>query len=208
MRKIPYIAAMLLFIALYLLGQQYWDAGALNNTVATILAIVAAVAFWLEFKSNEQINEAQLVMELNNQFINNEKMSEVEWVLEKYYHAYREAKRAGADASALVLDMKLEITDRTRQDLVNYLVYLEGIATLVNEGVLHLNVITELMAYRYFIAVNNPIVQKLELLPYKDYYQGCFKIYEKWSKELGENKVPMREYALVKPADKINKRRM
>lgn len=198
MRKTPYIAAMVLLVALYLMGQQYWDAGFFTNTVATILAIVAAVAFWLEFRSNERINEAQLVMELNNQFINNEKMSEVEWALEKYYHAYREAKRTGADAGGLVLDMKLEITDRTRQDLVNYLVYLEGIATLVNEGVLHLNVITELMAYRYFIAVNNPIVQKLELLPYEDYYQGCFKIYKKWSKELGEDKVPMAEHALVK----------
>lgn len=54
------------------------------------------------------------------------------------------------------------------------------------------------MAYRYFIAVNNPIVQKYELIPYKDYYQGCFKLYEKWSKELGEDKVPMVDNALSK----------
>ena len=198
MKKTPYIAVMVLLVALYLMGQNYWESDHYTNTIATVLAIVAAVAFWMEFRSNERINEAQLVMELNDQFITNEKMSEVEWALEKYYHAYKEAKRTGEDTPALDLDMELEITDRTRQDLVNYLVHLEGIATLVNEGVLHLNVITELMAYRYFIAVNNPIVQKYELIPYKDYYQGCYKLYEKWSRELGEDKIPMADNALIK----------
>ena len=198
MRKTPYIIAMVFLVALYLMGQHFFDAGSFTNIVATVLAIIAAVAFWMEFRSNERINEAQLVMELNDQFITNEALSNVEWALEKYYHAYMEAKRTGADTASLELELKLEITDRTRQDLVNYLVHLEGVAMLVNEGVLHLNVITELMAYRYFIAVNNPIVQKYELIPYKDYYQGCYKLYEKWSKELGEDKVPMAEYALVK----------
>ena len=88
-----------------------------------------------------------------------------------------------------------------RQHLVNYLVHLEGIAALVHEGVLRSKVVTNLMAYRYFIAVNNPIVQKNELLPYEDYYQGCFAIYEKWSKTLGQDKVPMNEYALIDQAD-------
>lgn len=134
MKKTPYIIAMVFLVALYLMGQHFVEASLFTNTVATVLAIVAAVAFWMEFRSNERINEAQLVMELNNQFINNEQLSNVEWTLEKYYHAYMEAKRTGADATRLELDMPLEITERTRQDLVNYLVYLEGIATLVNEG--------------------------------------------------------------------------
>lgn len=198
MKKAPYIAAMVFLVALYLMGQHYWDANIFTNIVATVLAIVAAVAFWMEFRSNERVNEAQLVMQLNNQFITNPRMATVEWALEKYYFAYREAQHTGADVNMLELDISLKITDSTRQDLVNYLVYLEGIATLVNEGVLHLNVITELMAYRYFIAVNNPLVQQYELIPYKDYYQGCFKLYEKWSKELGNDKVPMADFALIK----------
>lgn len=54
-----------------------------------------------------------------------------------------------------------------RQSLVNYLVHLEGVATLVNTGVLRLKTINDLMAYRYFIAVNNPVVQELELNNYQ-----------------------------------------
>jgi len=203
MKKIPYLAAMIFLVALYLIGQNHLESDSFTNTVATILAIIAAVAFWLEFRSNERINEAQLVMSLNEQFISNEELSKVEWALEKYYIAYTEAKQNGGDVESIALDIEFDINDRARQSLVNYLVYLEGIATLVNEGVLHLNVITELMAYRYFIAVNNPIVQKQELIPYKAYYQGCYKLYEKWSKKLekklGGNALPLSDTPLVEP---------
>ena len=95
----------------------------------------------------------------------------------------------------------LDVFDERRQSVINYLVHLEGIAALVNEGVLHLNVITDLMAYRYFIAVNNPVVQEKELYPFQDYYRGCFRIYEKWSKSLEAEKIPMAENALKVPTD-------
>ena len=40
------------------------------------------------------------------------------------------------------------------------------------------------MSYRYFIAVNNPIVQKTELIKYKDFYHGIFDIYDNWVTEI------------------------
>ena len=198
MRKHPYIIAMLLLIVAFAAGLRVWGIGNYVDIIATILAIIAAVAFWMEFRSNERVNEAQLIMELNNQFISNEQLSSVERALEKYYMAYQEACKEGRETKDLKLDIDLSAGTATRQHLVNYLVHLEGIAALVDERVLRLKAITNLMAYRYFIAVNNPIVQKKELIPYRAYYQGCFAIYEKWSKTLGEDKVPMADIALVK----------
>lgn len=162
------------------------------------LTIIAAVAFWMEFRSNEKINEAQLVMELNDQFITNEQFFKVEWELEKYYEAYNAAKQAGQATDNIPFGLNLSLETEERQYLVNYLVHLEGIAALVNEGVLHLNVITDLMAYRYFIAVNNPLVQEIELIPCRDYYRGIFRIYKKWSRKLGKGKIPMEEHSLLK----------
>lgn len=196
MRKRPYIVAMVLLVALYLAGQYIAQDNEFASAVSTILAIIAAVAFWMEFRSNERINEAQLIMELNHQFISSEQLSQVEWALEKYYARYLKAKEGGNDNAVIELDIDLDMEKPSRQNLVNYLVHLEGIAALVSEGVLHLDTITDLMAYRYFIAVNNPIVQKKELLPYEDYYRGCFRIYDEWSKKIGADKVPMAEYAL------------
>ena len=71
MKKIPYIVTMVMLIGLYLLG-RYCMADYMNTEViSTILAIIAAVAFWMEYKSNERVNEAKLIMELNDQFVTN-----------------------------------------------------------------------------------------------------------------------------------------
>ena len=192
---------MILLVALYLSGQYIAQGNDYATIVTTILAIIAAVAFWMEFRSNERINEAQLIMELNDQFISNPQFNKVELELEKYYVQYMKAQKAGAPTEGIPFGIDLDVFDEDRQSVINYLVHLEGIAALVSEGVLHLNVITDLMAYRYFIAVNNPIVQKKELLPYQEYYRGCFRIYEKWRQALGTDKVPMSENALDKHLD-------
>lgn len=202
MRKRPYIVAMVLLVTLYLSGQYIAQGNDFATIVTTILAIVAAVAFWMEFRSNERINEAQLIMELNDQFVSNAQFTRVELELEKYYAQYVRAMQAGESVEDIPFGIDLDVYDENRQSVVNYLVHLEGIAALVNEGVLHLKVITDLMAYRYFIAVNNPIVQEKELLPYQEYYRGCFRLYDKWSQELGADKVPMREHALDKKTER------
>lgn len=207
MRKRPYIATMIALVALFLVGRFYITESAYVEIITTVLAIIAAVAFWMEFRSNERINEAQLIMELNDQFISNPQFNKVELELEKYYAAYKAAKQQGQDVSRIPFGIDLDVFDEDRQSVINYLVHLEGVAALVNEGVLHLNVITDLMAYRYFIAVNNPVVQKKELYPYQDYYRGCFRIYEKWSEALGEDKIPMAENALKAPDEKKRKNR-
>ena len=201
MRKQPYIAAMITLVLLYLIGQYYIGSDTYISVVTTVWTIVAGVSFWMEFRSNERINEAQLIMELNDQFISNPQFTAVELELEKYYAQYVKAQQAGEPTEDIPFGIDLDKFDDKRQSVINYLVHLEGIAALVNEGVLHLNAITDLMAYRYFIAVNNPVVQEKELLPYQAYYQGCFRIYDNWSRQLGEENVPMKDEALGKYAN-------
>lgn len=69
---------------------------------------------------------------------------------------------------------------------------------LIKRNVMHLGVIDDLFAYRFFIAVNNPVVQKFELLPYANYYQGCFELSEMWTKQWRKKKrsIPLDQYAL------------
>lgn len=176
------ILAIAILCCLYILGQRFYDWERLTETVATILAIVAAVAFWLEYHENKLLNEAQFIMELNEQFLSDSNLSEIEWELEKYYTRYLKNKLT--EEYCEEFEEHFDLEKRERQHLVNYLVHLEGIAALVNNGVIHLDAIDDLMSYRYFVAVNNPIVQKMELLEYPDYYKGCIGIYDAWAKEL------------------------
>ena len=181
------LLSIIILVCLYMLGQYLCDWEWLTETVATILAIIAAVAFWLEYHENKLLNEAQFIMELNEQFLSDSNLSDVEWELEKYFNRYR--KNELTKEYEEELEKKFALENRERQYLVNYLVHLEGIAALVNNGVIHLDAIDDLMSYRYFVAVNNPIVQRLELLEYPEYYKGCFGIYDAWVEDLLRQKI-------------------
>ena len=183
-RKFWYIFMMVLLSIVYFIGHNFFNLDWFTEFFATLSVIITAVAFWLEYHENKVLNEAQFAIDLNEQFIGNEKMSEVEWELEKFYNKYKSNSLTELDKEKF--KEKFNIEKEERQNLVNYLVHLEGIAALVKTKVLHIDVIDDLMSYRYFIAMNNPIVQELELLEYFDFYKGCFDIYDAWVKELGE----------------------
>jgi hypothetical protein len=59
------------------------------------------------------------------------------------------------------------------------------------------------MAYRFFIAVNNPELQEKELFKFPEYYKGCFKLYKEWSQYRNKHdlKIPMEDTALNKWSD-------
>ena len=160
-----------------------------TSLIMDCLAIFTAVAFFLEYHQNNKVNEAQFVIDLNNQFINEGNIAAVEHDLEMYYTHPKERKKYETEFLE-----KYALEKPEHQNFVNYLVHLEGVAALVNDGVLRLSAINDLMAYRYFIAVNNPVVQKFELIPYQDYYQGLIKLFPKWAKK--NKTMPMAETRL------------
>ena len=117
-----------------------------------------------ERQSNTE--EAEFILEYNRSFIENPDMTAIE--------QYLECPLTG-DAPKFI-----ENLSQNRQILVNYLTYLEGLASCVHGGILELERIDDLFAYRFFLAMNHPEVQSLELLPFATYYRGSFRLYEKW----------------------------
>lgn len=194
-----YVIVVLLIVLFYILGELYFCSSRFTDMITNIIAIIVGGTFWIEYRRNklesQQNNktmEAQFIMDLNNQFIGNKDLMDVEFELEKYYYKYKN-KELTEEYNVEFLK-HFAIDNRERQKLVSYLVHLEGIAALVNNKVINLDVINDLMAYRYFIAINNPLVQNLELNEYHQYYRGCFAIYNKWKNVYGENEIPMKEF--------------
>lgn len=171
--------------------------GDLNFKIGKILEVLLAygaiVVVYLEIRQNKQISEAQLVKDINSEFINNESLSMIEHQLEIYYSQYMAVKEDDEKKKNLKLDLNLDTESYQRQYLVNYLVHLEAVASLVNANILRLNVINELVAYRFFIAMNNPEIQKLELEPYWPFYMGCYKLHKKWTENMKKLEKEMRE---------------
>ncbi len=156
----------------------------LSEVITTSAAIAAAGGLAYEFRRDKRLNEAQFLLSLNDQFIGNKEMTKVEQALECYNYAFLETGKAPK------LGLELDIDDDDRQRLINYLVHLEGIATIVRKGVIDLETMEDLLAYRFFIAVNNPVVQEKELYRYPEYYRGIFELHEKWTDRwIKENRV-------------------
>jgi len=191
-KEFKYYFVIVLVVASYLIAAYYSsDVSALSTILTTVTALIAAVAFWMQLKRTENLDEANFIMSLNDQFISNDEMTRIEHALELYYNQELEGHE-------VTLNLVLEREHNDCQRLINYLVYMEGLAALIKRNVMHLGVIDDLFAYRFFIAVNNPIVQKFELLPYANYYQGCFELSEMWTKQWRKEGrlIPLDQYAL------------
>lgn len=150
------------------------DLGAVSAIIESVSAIVGALLVVVQLREDAKgeehsrmIEQQQFLFDYNKAFIENPDMASVEAALESY-------DRGEIEDSEL-------ITNENRQRFVNYLVYLEGLAPLVLENILNLDIIDDLMAYRFYLAVNNPVVQREELYVWPDYYLGCYKLYKKWT---------------------------
>ena len=154
---------------------------------------------------DSKIQQSTFIKDYNQAFITNPDMMFIERALEEYYSAFRnfvdnvDNNRAPTTEELKTEEEKLKALFNVpgtvcRQRLINYLVYLEGLATVISNGAMKIDNVDSLLGYRFFIAVNNPIVQKLELNQYPNDYRGIHalgqdwvdhrsKIYKKLSKE-------------------------
>ncbi len=156
----------------------------LSVSLLTLLGILFAVK---QLSDSKKLNESQFVMDLNNEFISNPNMLEIERQLEKYFIG----KSSFYDLSKLWASSTKE-----RQNLISYLVYFEGLSVSVQRKIIGMESTDDLFAYRFFLAFHNPFVQQKELLDYIHYYRGCFVLYfmlsEVWLKRwiLWKNRYP------------------
>lgn len=204
--------AIILFCVLYLFASFYFNVDVLSKRITTVTALISAVAFWMQFKRTERLNESNFIMNLNNQFIGNKDMTFIEHNLELYYNQYEILAQNLAGRERITHKMASRISLRISQardsedcqKLINYLVYLESLAALVDRGVIHLDVIDDLFSYRFFIAVNNPVVQDNEIYPYSDFYRGVFRLSKRWSDDHRKRgiPIPMDEFCLSEEGKK------
>lgn len=146
---------------------------ALIDACDVLVAVVSGICIVYQLKSDNdsekkqhKVEQANFIFEYNVSFIENEKMNLVEQYLE----------------SSLTGGYKdnLDLQGKDRQLLINYLVYLEGLATCVLEGIMSLSDVDNLFAYRFFLAMNHIEVQDIELVAFSRFYRGCYKLYEMW----------------------------
>ena len=164
---------MIFALLLFLFGCMVLPMSDVATIITTITAIIGAFAIWFQMKRERDINEAEFIMNYNINFIENPEYVELEHKLEKYKIAVESGKN--------IHEMEDIITEENKQTVINYLVYHEALAVFVKKKVLAIDSIDDLFAYRFFLIMNNPEVQKKELCPEAQYYHGCFWLHKKWT---------------------------
>lgn len=163
-KTITILLLMVIFIAIYVVSTLVWDYTYVSTMVATIVATMGIFGVWIQLRKEASIKEAEFLMNFNFTFITTEKFVRMEHRLER----------------CRINNETLRLTEADRQDVVDYLVYLESLAPLVLNKMVRLDVIDDLFGYRFFIAVNNKEIQEFELCPEAQFYRGCYKLYKIW----------------------------
>lgn len=156
----------------------------ISQVVTIITAIIGAIALFIQFHNDKEINKAGFLIEYNKSFYNDYQLEELFYELD---WCEREPNH--------ILDYQ-----KYRSKIISYLDWLEIIASMVERKVLDLYTMDNIFAYRFFIAVNNKVIQENELIPFYKFYRGNFYLYDKWSKFERQRKIeiPMEETALEK----------
>jgi len=164
-KAITIVSVALLIMAL--VGSLFLDdvlGAKIANIVTILTAIIGAVALFLEFKRDKNINEAGFIINYSNDFYD---IYELKEVLNELEEARKNKK--------YVIDMKQHY-----QDIVAYLQWLESLASLINSKVISVEKVDNVLSYRFFLIVNNKQIQQQEIIPCKEFYKGIYNLYEKW----------------------------
>jgi len=151
-----------------------------NNT-SFFDIIVAFTAFFGVFgiifqsQRSKNIEEAQFIFELNQEFINNEKYQKVLDILSR--------------------SDNVSLTEDEIKLITHYCGYFEPLYILLKKEIVKIEMVDSLFCYRFFSVINNKYVQDFVLTPDKEYFINIVKLHYLWKKyklnKRYDNHIPM-----------------
>src|SRR6218665_3654509 len=130
----------------------------LQQALAAAATVAAAIAIWFQMKAEKDVAVGEFIMNLNTTFNDNASIERV----------YRR----------LVSDKPLN--DRHQFDAMTYLTFFETCYLLHARGVVDIALLDDLFGYRFFIAMHNPDIQRIELIPDRYAYRNLITLYDLW----------------------------
>ena len=169
--KVSFISIILISIAVVTMSVFEVINDTFVSLITIITAIVGAFGIWLELNKEQEINQASFILSINSDF----------YALggKGTMYAADLEKMLDEDFSGI---KKLELTKEHQTMVIQYLVWVKTLSSLINRRMIKISAIDDLFSYKFFVAINNPEIQKMELIPYKTAYRGIFKAHKIWKK--------------------------
>lgn len=148
-------------------------------------ALAGIVAIYFQMKREKNISEGEFIYSLYDGFSNNENIKNI-------YHKLEDCTNKGCKRDPFVKDDIGYIID--------YLTFFETMYLLIKRKIITIDLIDELFAYRFFIAVHNPYVQKHNLIKYNTFYKNTYRLHKRWVeyRQKNNDQIPFDKYRLDK----------
>ena len=132
-------------------------------------------------KRAKDLSEAEFIITLNQNFTTNQDIREV--------YGKIEANRNGLEDP---------FTDEDAVKIVHYLTFFETINYLIKRKVLNFDMIDNIFAYRFFVAVHNRHIQSRELVKDDRYYRNIYSLHKSWNEYRKKNniEIPHEQFSL------------
>ena len=156
---------------------EFTDSDMLDIIISVVEAgglLVSLIVAARQLGDSKEIARAQFLTELNKSFVENADYASV-------YNALQDCRDGVCPFKAECDEQKGACLLNIKKGTVsNYLTFFETINLLIEDGVLTLEVIDNLFAYRFFLAVHSKFIQESKIIPQPENFVNIFKLERKW----------------------------
>ena len=146
----------LFLVAIGVIVTLFFDnSGMIVSLIATLTAVIGAFAIYI------QIRKSSFTIEISKY------LYEIPGLTEFIHKLGRSSDVDGVPYVVNQSEMPI---------LIKYLNYIKTIAFLVEEKTVTIETLNNVLAYEFFIVINNKSVQELEIKPFADYYHDIFEL--------------------------------
>lgn len=162
--------------------------------IVEAIGIITTLFFTLwQLVGSKEISRATFILELNKSYVENKEYMNIYDVLQRELDGTTAAgspgnitendgentKNAGENTrgSGDISDRPAEIT---KGAISNYLTFFETIYILNKRGVLPFEIVDDLFAYRFFLAVHSKLFQDMKLKAQPENFKNIFKLEKEW----------------------------
>lgn len=130
------------------------------DALTTFAAIFGVFAIVFQSGRTKELDEAQFIFNLNQQYISNTNYQKMLGILET-----NSCETVPPDIDNIIAQQ---------------FDFFEPMYILLHKGIIHINLIDDLFCFRFFSVVNNKYVQDKVLTPHKDYYRNIVLLHKIW----------------------------
>lgn len=140
------------------------------EAVGLVFSLFVAIR---QLGDSKEIARAQFLTELNKSFVENSEYAEM-------YNALQNCVDGNCPNGEQCKQAHKCLLAIPKGTVSNYLTFFETLGLLIEDNVLTLEVIDNLFAYRFFLAVHSQFVQESKIIPQPENFVNIFRLERKW----------------------------